>query len=555
MAIDAIAQLALSQKAKQVFGGENTFLSFPITPLQYTKNDLSFVQNFNVSRLKEFSLLVNLIPTGQAWQPTTSQFLWDTYGDILGGHDTEVAQSTRTAQEEVQYQQAIQFLTVQGQNGWPEEPSPAVKAYNQFRDQWFVLQERYNAAKLTGETTTDSTLRNHWLTVEEPQLRQQLQNLDTRWINEGFKQEVEQFQSVRSRLGAKNPHQTWGAWNSKFDPNINALTDIDGVEFYPSSFSPMNALEAGSWQTFNLTRDEVNAMVNAAPAELRTRLAADLQASDIESISLEFSSAGVLRTWMDSDLFKARFWRFTDRSRQLSNGNTPPVGQCPAYVSAVVFARNITVKRRVPPPAPAPVPTPTPAPAPTPAPPVVVRPIRPRPDILIDPTDFPKGKKYWDRPPVMMKMMASPTPTLDLAYPILNATTAPKWDTSALAAAANQSLKINQPLANASALTPPINTTPNAVQIQSLPTLNQRIDGVKRLHPRVTLPAAELTSQAFLRLRQEAVIRPTLPQTAKAPDDSSKVTTASTGTDQIYILAFICKPLPLSPNPDPALQW
>lgn len=552
MAIDAIAQLALSQKAKQVFGGENTFLSFPITPLQYTKHDLSFVQNFNVSRLKEFSLLVNLIPTGQAWQPTASQFLWDTYGDVLGGHDTEVAQSTRTAQEEVQYQQAIQFLTVQGQNGWPE-PSPAAKAYNQFRDQWFVLQERYNAAKLTGETTTDSTLRHHWMTVEEPQLRQQLQDLDTRWINEGFKQEVEQFQAVRSRLGAKNPHQTWGGWNSKFDPNINALTDTDGVEFYPSSFSPMNALEAGSWQTFNLTRDEVNAMVNAAPPELRTRLAADLQASDIESISLEFSSAAVVRTWMDSDLFKARFWRFTDRSRQLSDGNTPPVGQCPAYVSAVVFARNITVKRRVPPPAPVPAPTPTPAPAPTPAPPVVVRPIRPRPDILIDPTDFPKGKKYWDRPPVMMKMMASPTPTLDLAYPILNATTlnaatAPTFNSSALAAAANQSLKIGQPGAN-------LNPQIAAAQRQDLPNLQQRLSPLQPPNLVKPLPTPELTSQAFHRLRQEAVIRPTLPQTAKAPEDSSKVTTASTGTDQIYILAFICKPLPLSPNPDPALQW
>lgn len=552
MAIDAIAQLALSQKAKQVFGGENTFLSFPITPLQYTKHDLSFVQNFNVSRLKEFSLLVNLIPTGQAWQPTASQFLWDTYGDVLGGHDTEVAQSTRTVQEEVQYQQAIQFLTVQGQNGWPE-PSPAAKAYNQFRDQWFVLQERYNAAKLTGETTTDSTLRHHWMTVEEPQLRQQLQDLDTRWINEGFKQEVEQFQAVRSRLGAKNPHQTWGGWNSKFDPNINALTDTDGVEFYPSSFSPINALEAGSWQTFNLTRDEVNAMVNAAPAELRTRLAADLQASDIESISLEFSSAAVVRTWMDSDLFKARFWRFTNRSRQLSDGNRPPVGQCPAYVSAVVFARNITVKRRVPPPAPVPVPTPTPAPTPTPVPPVVVRPIRPRPDILIDPTDFPKGKKYWDRPPVMMKMMASPTPTLDLAYPILNATTlnaatAPTFNSSAPAAAANQSLKIGQPGAN-------LNPQIAAAQRQDLPSLQQRLTPLQPPNLVKPLPTPELTSQAFHRLRQEAVIRPTLPQTAKAPEDFSKVTTASTGTDQIYILAFICKPLPLSPNPDPALQW
>lgn len=550
MAIDAIAQLALSQKAKQVFGGDNTFLSFPVTPLQYTKNDLSFVQDFNVSKLKEFSLLVNLIPTGQVWQPTTSQFLWDTYGDVLGGHDTELAQSTRTPQEETQYQQAIQFLTAQGQNGWPE-PSPAVKAYNQFRDQWFVLQERYNAAKLTGETTIDEAIRTHWRTVEEPQLRQQLQDLDTRWINEGFKQEVEQFQAVRSRLGAKNPHQTWSVWNSKFDPNISALTDTDGVEFYPSSFSPMNALESGCWQTFILTRDEVNAMVSAAPSELRTRLAADLQTSDIESISLEFSSAAVVRTWMDSDLFKARFWRFMDRSRQLSNGQMPPVGQCPAYVSAVVFARNITVKRRVPTPAPAPNPAPVPNPSPQPPPPVVVGPKRPRPDILIDPTDFPKGKKYWDRPPVMMKMMASPTPTLDLAYPILNATTAPTFDTSALAVAAKQSLNSKPGQPGAAALKPQI----AAVQRPGLTSLRPQITNLQPPKQEAPMPSAEITAQAFHRLRQEAVIRPPLPQTAKAPGEPSKVTIASTGTDQIYILAFICKPLPLSPNPDPALPW
>ncbi|MBD2049210.1 hypothetical protein H6F57_00040, partial [Leptolyngbya sp. FACHB-60] len=231
-----------------------------------------------MSRLKEFSLLVNLIPNGQAWQPVEAHYLWDIYGDVLGGHDTELAQSTRTAQEEAQYQRAVQFLSVASADGWPEQ-SPAVKAYNQFRDQWFVLQEYYNSAKITGETTTDPILKEHWLRVEEPRLRQQLRDLESRWLNEGFKQEVEQSQEIRSRLGAKNPHRTWGEWNSKFDPNINALTDVDGVEFYPSSFSPMNALASGSWQTFNLTRDEVDAMVKTAPAELRSRLAADLQTS------------------------------------------------------------------------------------------------------------------------------------------------------------------------------------------------------------------------------------------------------------------------------------
>ncbi|MBD2108177.1 hypothetical protein [Nodosilinea sp. FACHB-13] len=545
--MDAIAQLALTQKAQSVFGGDNTFLSFPLTPLQYTQDDLSFVQNFNVSRLKEFSLLVNLIPNGQAWQPTEAYYLWDVYGDVLGGHDTELAQSTRTAQEETQYQRAVQFLSIAGADGWPEM-SPAVKAYNQFRDQWFVLQEHYNSVKITGETTTDLALREQWLRVDEPRLRQQLRDLENRWLSEGFKQEVEQSQEIRSRLGAKNPHRTWGEWNSKFDPSINALTDVDGVEFYPSSFSPMNALASGSWQTFNLTRDEVDAMVKTAPAELRSRLAADLQASDIESISLEFSSAAIVRTWLDSDLFKARFWRFIDRSRQLSNGNTPPAGQCPAYVSAVVFARNITIKRRVQPPAPATPTTPSPF---SPATPVVIRPRRPKPDIFIDPTDFPKGKRYWDRPSVMMKMVASPVTSLDLSYPILAQTAQPNLAPGSVA----QSI-VTQPL-KADAQSLKVNSL-NTAQLRPIHTIEPAdLPSRKPLRPMDINPeiSQAAASKAFLRLQQEAVMRPTLPQASKVSQEPSQTKTTSTAADQIYILAFICKPVPLSPNPDSALQW
>ncbi|WOD39755.1 hypothetical protein [Nodosilinea sp. E11] len=553
MAIDAIAQLALTQKAQNVFGGDNTFLSFPLTPLQYTQADLSFVQNFNVSRLKEFSLLVNLIPAGQAWQPVEARYLWDVYKNVLGGHDTELAQSTRTDQEDVQYQRAVQFLSVSGTDGWPE-PSPAVKAYNQFRDQWFVLQEHYNSAKITGETTTDLTLKEHWLKVEEPQLRQQLRNLENRWLNEGFKQEVEQSQEIRSRLGAKNPYKTWGEWNSKIDPNINVLTDTDGVEFYPSSFSPMNALESGSWQTFNLTRDEVNLMVKTAPAELRSRLAAELQTSDIESISLEFSSAAIVRTWLDSDLFKARFWRFIDRSRQLSNGNTPPAGQCPAYVSAVVFARNITVKRRVQ--APAPIPPTTSNPS-SPVKPVVIGPRRPKLNSLIDPTDFPKGKDVLNRPPVMMQVASSPVTSLDLAYPILTQTTQPNLASVNLTqTAATQPFRANLPQSTTAqslkvnSLTPAQIRPIQAIEPTTLP-LKKPLQPVDR-QPGLSQAVA---SKAFLRLQQEAVMRPTLPQTPQVPQQPSQMTTASTEAHQIYILAFICKPVPLSPNPDAALQW
>ena len=543
--MDAIAQLALMHKAQNVFGSDGTFLSFPITPLQYTQNDLGFAQTFDIPRLKEFSLLVNLIPTGEAWQPSTARSLWDAYSDVLGGHDTQLAQSTRTPAEENQYQAAVQLLSVTGADGWTE-PSPAQLAYNQFRDQMFMLKETYNAAQLTASLDPDQ--QAHWQDVEEPELRQQIQDLDIRWVNEGFKHEVENAQEVRRRLGAKNPNQTWSDWQSRFNPDISALTDTDGVQFYPTSFSPANALEDGSWQTFTLTRGEVEAMVKAAPAELRSRLAADGQSSDIESITLEFSSAAILRPWVDTDVFKARFWRFGDRSKQLSDGDMPPAGECPAYVSALVFARNITVQRK------RPVTAGTTS-RPTSATPEKIEFSQAVQAIRVNPSlaTVTSAKLASPRPPVATtRRPASPPLRVNASTRVSatlgGATTRPV----AAQPAVRRDHRVQARPVQARAAQPAVRDH----RVQARPVQPGATRPAVRDH-RVQVP--ELNSRALLHLQREAVVRPVLPPVASRPTTptppDTTLETTTTPSDQIFVLAFICKPLPQCPDPDPALVW
>ena len=81
--MDSCTQLALMSKAKKVFGKEDTFLSFPVSPLSFSKQQLDFhsQQDPTASRrsfqnLHAFSTLVNLIPGGEAWLPSQSRFLW-----------------------------------------------------------------------------------------------------------------------------------------------------------------------------------------------------------------------------------------------------------------------------------------------------------------------------------------------------------------------------------------------------------------------------------------------------------------------------------------------
>lgn len=100
--MDPITQAALMSKAVKVFGSEGTFLSFPLTPISYKKEDLELdidVQNSEViakryRNLEAFSVLTNLIPEGEFWNPAESKFLWNEYGYVLAM--ANCASSTRS---------------------------------------------------------------------------------------------------------------------------------------------------------------------------------------------------------------------------------------------------------------------------------------------------------------------------------------------------------------------------------------------------------------------------------------------------------------------------
>ena len=158
---------------------------------------------------------------------------------------------------------------------------------------------------------------------------------------------MEAAQNKVISLGARSPIQTWGEWNSRFNRDIDTLTGAsDNFTVFPSLFSPYNALEEGAWKPFKLSEQEVKVLLNEAPAELRTRFAADSAASSVASLTFEFSSAVILRRWFVSEAFRVRFWRFADGSKILSDGGTPPKGTCPAYVTAIVFARRVAVEEK-----------------------------------------------------------------------------------------------------------------------------------------------------------------------------------------------------------------
>jgi hypothetical protein len=346
--MDAKAQAALMVKASKVFASDDTFLSFPVSPLPFRPQELELgpgktadEARRNAQNLQAFSTLVNLVPDDEAWLPAEAVFLWDVYGSIL--RTAQFAQSSRTPAEEEAYQRALAVLQVTAADG-SRGDTPAMQAYRQHKDAWLLAQQRYLAAKSTAETQSDAAARAAWYAREEPALRDELDTLQAAWILAGHKNAVESAQALVAQLGARSPMASWAEWNERFNPDLDSRTGAhDNAMVYPSFFAPDNALDDAAWMPFRLSQDEMAALLREAPAELADRLGGLQGAAGIASMAFEFSSAVVVRPWFAPELLRARCWRFGEAQRVISDGAVPPHGELPAYVTAMVFARKVSV--------------------------------------------------------------------------------------------------------------------------------------------------------------------------------------------------------------------
>jgi hypothetical protein len=343
--MDAMAQLALMSKANQVFGGSGIFLSFPATiPIAFKPEELNAANAFSdpnvLHKMADFSLTLNSLPTGTLFQGVGDNYLWRAYDQWLT--DMVLARDQMTADERAQYDEANALLSVKDANGFLID-SPMVVAYKQYRDGWFSATQNYKNEQITATSSSDPAVQTQWKDVDEPRLRALVDQASSDWENKGHKADVENAQALKARLEARSPSSAWNEWRGALMNEIDMPTDpVSNMPFAPTLFSPAD-LFAADWLPFHLSSDEIKHLVWSAPDELRNMFYVGDGVSAITSLSFEFRSAALVRPWLDTDVFKARFWKFRDDTPPLSDGAAVPQGSWPAYISAIVFARNIVV--------------------------------------------------------------------------------------------------------------------------------------------------------------------------------------------------------------------
>lgn len=164
------------------------------------------------------------------------------------------------------------------------------------------------------------------------------------WENMGYKSSVEQALQTEKTLGALSPQMKWSQWTAQCNPTIDFPTNpSSGAQFGATLFELFDVATQTNWPRFSIAGADIPNLGAQAPTELASLFGAASGTSVIDSITFEDCSVAVRQSWFDSQLFSSWFWRFSDPTLEVSDGNDPPAGEWPAYVTALVLARNIVI--------------------------------------------------------------------------------------------------------------------------------------------------------------------------------------------------------------------
>ncbi|NES85583.1 MAG: hypothetical protein F6K63_27710 [Moorea sp. SIO1G6] len=230
--------------------------------------------------------------------------------------------------------------------------SPKLAAYKQYQNAYLDAQIEYNEQKLTAENSTDPQVKQDWL-LNEPTYKIRVNHAYSDWIAKGYKEEVEEAFADIERLTGNNPQIAWADWKQAFRQSL--LTDLNNQDFYETHFWPGDFFQPNSqtqWTTVNLDASEIAALTAKAPDSIRRMISRsgsttdDSQALDLDisHLSVELTRVEIIRPWFTPSIFRSRCWKWPDAREPLSDGQEPPQGSLLGYTVSMIFARNLDIK-------------------------------------------------------------------------------------------------------------------------------------------------------------------------------------------------------------------
>lgn len=307
---------------------DGDFLSHLVGNIKYpifSTNDINAFMNptstpETLNSLADFSDLIHRIPRNNIFNYDNS-LLWERYNLFL----TEVVL-------------AIDTNTGKGVHSeMSEELQVKYNQYKAIREELFTALTDYSKSKLSANS--DDVLRTN--------MKEKIDILQKKWIQEGFKNEIEAYINAKIVGNTLTFSSLWALWRGKFSEFLSVKSALKGAgSQFATFYAPLkDMLNEVQWQQVDFTHDTIQTIIPAIPFENRKDEIIQYT-KQIENIGFEFIKLPIERSWFVTQIFEARFWKMSPNFEDeiVSDGNLG--GTIPSYIQEIIFIRHFTKQNR-----------------------------------------------------------------------------------------------------------------------------------------------------------------------------------------------------------------
>jgi hypothetical protein len=291
-----------------------------------------------LSASADFARIANLIPkcTG-IWSPD-GRLLWDEYQLVL--LRALVASQDLPPAQKAEAEAARSLLYTRDAHG-EQHASPKLTAYWSGQRAYIEAKLEYDRRRTAAQSSSDANVRKSWEN-EEASYKAKVDRAYQCWMVEGYKSEIDEAFADLERLGRDNPQVMWSQLTDDFKRARRA--DLNDQDFYVTTIWPDDAFGGTDWTRVDLAADQLHSLAARASSAVRHRVQQDgATPAAVKYVSGEVGRVEIVRPWFNATLLTGKWWRLPAGDEPLSDGGDPPAGRVTAYTCSMLLIRRLKV--------------------------------------------------------------------------------------------------------------------------------------------------------------------------------------------------------------------
>lgn len=354
MAINSLAKELVDKFLEnQSLWGDGTFVARSDRLIAWTLDDFDLAVpetadadalRAQVARWMTVSRFADLVPNRKFISPDSRRL--STLIELILGTGQCASGISLTDDEQKRLKAARKLLYVVDESGIIRA-SDQHRLYADYKGRFYVAEQALRSAEMASAASNSVQKIEEYTIVVRPALVEALEQARLDWVVIGKKNEIEAARSVEFSFAARAPIETWNKWRERF--KLAEMRGLDGFPFYPVQATPSDPKEL-VWTSATVPVSAGNVPAGIAWPKVVGGVYLGmnwdnvaLESPSFDYVEFEYSFVRIDRPWLgELSPLTSRIWRSNQIPKgSISDGSSPPRGDCAGYVMGFILVRNV----------------------------------------------------------------------------------------------------------------------------------------------------------------------------------------------------------------------